>query len=143
LCLEAQTEARLLMLAPNNFLSPATGDPILTPGQDMVLGCFYLTANNPSQQSNHEHYFANFEDVILAYQQTLVNLHTFIWVKFNGELDEEIDINNCTQSRLKDQIIYTSDNIQLKKDVNNNSEIKYIRTTPGRILLNEVFHLNN
>ena len=43
LCLEAQTEARLLMLAPNNFLSPATGDPILTPSQDMVLGCYYLT----------------------------------------------------------------------------------------------------
>ena len=99
--------------------------------------------DNPSEQSNHEHYFANFEDVILAYQQTLVNLHTFIWVKFNGELEEEIDTNNCIQSKLNNQIIYTSDNIQLKKDINNNSVIKYIRTTPGRILLNEVFHLNN
>ena len=65
LCLEAQTEARMLMLAPNNFLSPATGEPILTPSQDMVLGCFYLTANNPSQQLNSEVYFSNFEDVIL------------------------------------------------------------------------------
>lgn len=49
LCLEAQSEARMLMLAPNNFLSPATGDPILTPSQDMVLGCYYLTANNPTE----------------------------------------------------------------------------------------------
>merc|ERR1712153_195821 len=47
LSLEAQAEARILMLAPNNFLSPATGDAILTPSQDMVLGCFYLTVNNP------------------------------------------------------------------------------------------------
>ena len=57
--------------------------------------------------------------------------------------EEEIDTNNCIQSKLNNQIIYTSDNIQLKKDINNNSVIKYIRTTPGRILLNEVFHLNN
>merc|ERR1711966_102966 len=43
LSLEAQAEARMLMLAPNNFLSPATGDPILLPSQDMVLGSYYLT----------------------------------------------------------------------------------------------------
>merc|ERR1739841_200549 len=61
LCLEAQTEARLLMLAPNNFLSPATGDPILTPSQDMVLGCYYLTANNPTEQIDGEHYFYDFD----------------------------------------------------------------------------------
>ena len=46
LSLEAQAEARLLMLAPNNFLSPATGEPILLPSQDMVLGCYYLTTPN-------------------------------------------------------------------------------------------------
>ena len=44
LCLEAQTEARILTLAPNNFLSPATGDPILSPSQDMVLGCFLFNS---------------------------------------------------------------------------------------------------
>ena len=81
LCLEAQTEARLLMLAPNNFLSPATGDPILTPSQDMVLGCYYLTANNPSQQKKHEPYFSDFEDAILAYQQAQIGcIHLFGFV---------------------------------------------------------------
>jgi len=44
LALEAQTEARMLMLASNNILSPATGEPIVTPSQDMVLGSYYLTA---------------------------------------------------------------------------------------------------
>ena len=62
LCLEAQAEARLLMLAPNNFLSPATGEPILTPSQDMVLGSYYLTANNPTAQTLEEQYFYNFDD---------------------------------------------------------------------------------
>ena len=69
LCLEAQTEARMLMLAPNNFLSPATGEPILTPSQDMVLGCYYLTANNPTEQKYSNQYFYSFDDVIMAYKQ--------------------------------------------------------------------------
>jgi DNA-directed RNA polymerase beta' subunit len=45
LSLESQAEARLLMMASNNILSPATGRPIVTPSQDMVLGCYYLTAD--------------------------------------------------------------------------------------------------
>ena len=48
LALEAQTEARMLMLASNNILSPATGEPIVTPSQDMVLGSYYLTALQPN-----------------------------------------------------------------------------------------------
>jgi DNA-directed RNA polymerase subunit beta' len=47
LAIEAQTEARMLMLASNNILSPATGEPIITPSQDMVLGSYYLTALQP------------------------------------------------------------------------------------------------
>ena len=74
LCLEAQTEARILMLAPNNFLSPATGDPILTPSQDMVLGCFYLTANNPSQQDYTSQYFYGFDLHLILYPNQLFDL---------------------------------------------------------------------
>jgi DNA-directed RNA polymerase subunit beta' len=46
LSLEAQAECYMLMLAPYNFLSPANGEPIIMPSQDMVLGCYYLTVNN-------------------------------------------------------------------------------------------------
>ena len=139
LSLEAQTEARLLMLAPNNFLSPATGDPILTPSQDMVLGCFYLTTNNPSQQLSYDSYFSDFKDVILAYQQSKINLHSFVWVRFNGLVEAE-DRQNFKEFKFKNSIIKVSNNIQIKKNLIDDSSIKYIRTTPGRILLNETFY---
>ena len=139
LCLEAQTEARLLMLAPNNFLSPATGDPILTPSQDMVLGCYYLTANNPSQQKKHEPYFSDFEDAILAYQQAQINLHTFIWVRFNGKIEDE-DNQSFKKIVTENYTVQISNNVQIKESLIENSFTKYIRTTPGRILLNEIFH---
>ena len=139
LCLEAQTEARLLMLAPNNFLSPATGDPILTPSQDMVLGCYYLTANNPSQQKKHEPYFSDFEDAILAYQQAQINLHTFIWVRFNGKIEDE-DNQSFKKIVTENYTVQISNNVQIKESLTENSFTKYIRTTPGRILLNEIFH---
>ena len=139
LCLEAQTEARLLMLAPNNFLSPATGDPILTPSQDKVLGCYYLTANNPSQQKEHEPYFSDFEDAILAYQQAQINLHTFIWVRFNGKIEDE-DNQSFKKIVTENYTVQISNNVQIKESLTENSFTKYIRTTPGRILLNEIFH---
>ncbi len=138
LCLEAQTEARLLMLAPNNFLSPATGEPILTPSQDMVLGCYYLTANNPSQQKINEPYFPDFDDVILAYQQSQIDLHTFIWVRYNGEIEDEKKQNYNTV-QIQNQQIQISNTIQIKKSLLDESTTKYMRTTAGRILLNNAF----
>jgi DNA-directed RNA polymerase subunit beta' len=137
LCLEAQTEARILMLAPNNFLSPATGEPILTPSQDMVLGCFYLTADNPSQQKKGEHYFSNFDDVVMAYQQLELNLHTFIWVKYEGEIDSSGE--DFFEKKFDDTSHLTSHYLQIKKDADGNILTQYIRTTPGRVLLNESF----
>jgi DNA-directed RNA polymerase subunit beta' len=138
LCLEAQTEARILMLAPNNFLSPATGDPILTPSQDMVLGCFYLTANNPSQQDYTSQYFYGFDDVLLAYQQGILNLHTFVWVKANNIVEEKEE--NFIEKTFETFILKISTTSQIKTDLMGNFLVKYIRTTPGRILLNQVFH---
>jgi len=57
LSLEAQAEAFLLMLAPYNFLSPATGEPIIVPSQDMILVCYYLTVNNIKKLKGSNHYF--------------------------------------------------------------------------------------
>jgi DNA-directed RNA polymerase subunit beta' len=137
LCLEAQAEARMLMLAPNNFLSPATGEPILTPSQDMVLGCFYLTANNPSQQSVNDLYFANFDDVLLSYKQNIISLHTFVWVR-----NDKFKISSQTKVKEKriGNVIYSSSiNLQIKKDLEGNVLTQFIRTTAGRILLYEAF----
>ena len=66
LSLEAQAECYMLMLAPYNFLSPANGDPIIMPSQDMVLGCYYLTLDNIKGLLGSSHYFGNLEDVILS-----------------------------------------------------------------------------
>jgi len=133
LSLEAQTEARMLMLAPNNFLSPATGEAILTPSQDMILGCFYLTANNPANQLANSHYFSNFEDALLAHQQHQIGLHTFIWVR-------------CAPNQLNTQIHkptngkdYLQPELKVKYDTDGQVLVQYIKTTPGRILLNQAF----
>ena len=142
LCLEAQTEARMLMLAPNNFLSPATGEPILTPSQDMVLGCYYLTANNPTEQTLDDQYFYDFDDVIRAYKQSALNLHTFVWVRFNGIETEQlalIENSKFVERQVNDRILCLSPEVQIKKTLEGEILQTYIKTTPGRILLNQSF----
>ena len=77
---EAQTEARMLMLATNNILAPATGKPIITPTQDMVLGMYYLTIlKNP--ESEPKGYFYNFQDAISALEVGVIDLHDKIVVR--------------------------------------------------------------
>jgi DNA-directed RNA polymerase subunit beta' len=116
LCLEAQSEARMLMLAPNNFLSPATGEPILTPSQDMVLGCYYLTANNPSEQNKPDQYFYSFDDVLAAYKQSLINLHTFVWVRADDKYIVNLD-GNFIEKNNPTQTISLSYELQLKNNL--------------------------
>ena len=70
------------MLAPNNFLSPATGQPILSPSQDMVIGCYYLTTTNITNLKNSNHYFASLDDVLLALDREIIDLHASIWVSY-------------------------------------------------------------
>ena len=73
----------MLMLAPYNFLSPANGEPIIMPSQDMVLGCYYLTVNNIKGLLGSNHYFANLDDVILAYNQNKIEIHSSIWIRID------------------------------------------------------------
>ena len=146
LCLEAQAEARMLMLAPNNFLSPATGEPILTPSQDMVLGCYYLTANNPTEQMENDQYFYNFDDVIVAYKQTVIKLHTFVWVRVDKDNQENLSLiksSDSTEHQVGNRLLTLSPNMQVKKDLNGEILQIYIKTTPGRILLNQSFEYHN
>jgi DNA-directed RNA polymerase subunit beta' len=145
LCLEAQAEARMLMLAPNNFLSPATGDPILTPSQDMVLGCYYLTANNPTEQTVNEQYFYNFDDVITAYKQSVLNLHTFVWVRINNENTNQIGLLTDTkfvEKKINSHTLCLSPEKLIKKNLDGEIMQTYIKTSPGRILLNQSFEYN-
>ncbi len=71
LSLEVQKETRLLMLASSNLLSPATGQPIIAPSQDMVLGCYSLKTEHPNYKKSYGYYFSNFNQVKMAYEQKL------------------------------------------------------------------------
>jgi len=137
LSLEAQAEARLLMLAPYNFLSPATGEPIIMPSQDMVLGCYYLTAENPTQQNRQAYYFASLEDALLAYDSNKIKLHSYIWVRFDGIVESDNKMVNVEKQADGTELHIFDDRI-VKKNEYGETIVQYILTTPGRILINKI-----
>jgi DNA-directed RNA polymerase subunit beta' len=166
LSLEAQTEARLLMLASSNLLSPATGQPIIAPSQDMVLGCYYLTTENPKYKKTLGLYFSNLDQVRIAYEQNKISLHTFIWLRLEGIIDtqsrqeEPIEIRVNSKGSIiclyrKYQTYWRSENILKKGDSEDllnlgstdltllkrfsvTTKTQYVRTTPGRVLFNQI-----
>jgi len=77
LSVEAQLEARLLMMAPNNIFSPSSGKPIMTPTQDITLGCYYLTAEPRSQKREGQHIplFGSKDEVIFAFSDSALRMH--------------------------------------------------------------------
>ncbi len=87
LSVEAQTEARVLMLSINNILSSANGRPITVPTQDMVLGCYYMTVELSGAQGEGMR-FSGFDEVRLAYDARKVSLHAKVHVRINGKSKE-------------------------------------------------------
>src|SRR5207237_6308702 len=77
----AQEEAREMMLSTANLLSPADGSPVVAPTQDMVLGCYYLTLDNPEGGDRKARLFADEDEAIRAYQLRTVSLHQPIEVE--------------------------------------------------------------
>ncbi len=77
---EAQLEARMLMLSSHNILSPASGAPIVTPTQDQVLGCYYLTKSK-SGDLGEGRVFGEPQEAIIAYDQKTVGLHARVKVR--------------------------------------------------------------
>ncbi|MFN3927173.1 MAG: DNA-directed RNA polymerase subunit gamma [Pseudanabaenaceae cyanobacterium] len=146
LSMEAQVEARMLMLASNNILSPATGNPIVVPSQDMVLGCYYLTADNPRPNKKGEgRYFLDFDDVLMAYYQKEVDLHAYVWVRFDGEVETDrpelpqdpiTHPDGSMERRYVDQ--KTGQPLRRRRETAEGELIaQYIYTTPGRVLFNQ------
>ncbi|MCC5840497.1 MAG: DNA-directed RNA polymerase subunit beta' [Opitutales bacterium] len=80
LSLEAILEAKLLMMSTNNIFSPSSGDPILTPSQDIVLGSYYLTVEprHEPEPNTHLPLFTSFEEVLLAEADGYVKRHQWI-----------------------------------------------------------------
>ena len=142
LAIEAQTEARMLMLASNNILSPATGDPIVTPSQDMVLGSYYLTAIQPQAKQpkfgDYSNTYASLEDVLQALEDKRIDLHDWVWVRFSGEIEDDDELQKPRKSEtLKDgtrieEWTYRRDRL----DEDGSLISRYILTTVGRVVMN-------
>ena len=142
LAIEAQTEARMLMLASNNILSPATGEPIITPSQDMVLGTYYLTALQPQMSpiefGDRSRTFSGLEDVIHALEDNRLGLHEWVWVRFNGEVeddderDEPLSSETLSDGTRLEQWTYRRDRF----DEDGALISRYILTTVGRVVMN-------
>lgn len=80
LSLEAQTEARVLMLSSNNLLSPASGKPVVTPTQDIILGVYYLTTMREGMKGEGM-YFRDMDDVLAALDHNLVHVNSRIMLR--------------------------------------------------------------
>ncbi|MHA3773068.1 DNA-directed RNA polymerase subunit beta' [Verrucomicrobiota bacterium sgz303538] len=115
LSVEAQMEARMLMLAPNNIFSPSSGKPVTTPSQDIVLGCYYLS-QNPRKAAMKEGerlpLFAEPSEVEFAMNEGAVKVHTRIRFK-NPDFG--------------------------KKTVYGDPNARVIETTAGRVIFNQIF----
>ncbi len=84
---EAQAEARILMLSAHNLLNPKDGRPVVTPTQDMVLGCYYLTLEVDGEKGEGK-IFRDKDEAIFSHESGFVGLHARIKVRHNGQLME-------------------------------------------------------
>ncbi len=124
LALEAQLEARTLMLSTNNVLSPANGRPIVIPTQDIVLGIYWMTKERPKSKGEGL-IFPNFDAVRMAYDQEAVVLQTAIKVRHEGEIVDTTVGRVLLYDVMPDEIPYEQVNRLLRKkelgDLINNS----------------------
>ncbi len=87
LSIEAQTEARVLMMSTNNILSPANGKPIINPSQDIVLGIYYLTRVK-THVKGEGMIFSDSEEIQSALNADMVDLHAKVKVRIDGEIKD-------------------------------------------------------
>jgi DNA-directed RNA polymerase beta' subunit len=161
LTVEARTEAWKFMLATNNLINAATGEPVILPSQDMVLGCFYLTTDFSSksvyiqisnslktekfenfQQMKSKNkaflFFQNIQNILLSFQKKQISLHTPIWLRWNSRVNCGNDIAKPVEIRLvkNGQWQLISQKSTIFYTNKNRKYCTYIRTTVGRILMN-------
>ena len=148
---EARAEAWKLMLSRNNILSPATGDPLAIPSQDMVLGCYYLTTsllnrnvslskNNFGHKKGSGFYFSTIEDALKDYALKEIELHSNIWLKWDGFIENGTDQEEPIEIRIDSYGNWKEIYNKSQKSYNSKNKrfVQYILTTPGKILFNRV-----
>jgi len=108
LSLEAQMEARMLMLSSHNILHPANGQPIAVPSQDMILGCYYLTKPK-SKDIGSGKLFGSIDEILLAYENKAVGLHAIINLRHKGKWIKETTAGRAIfNSILPDELNYVN-----------------------------------
>jgi len=110
---KAVEEARRLMLSSKNLLKPADGEPIISPGKDMVLGVYYLTMEDPFDYKGEGSTFGSIDEVIIAFELEKVEVHSNINLRISSWYDEE-------GSRLDE------------------AETRMLKTTVGRAIFNNI-----
>ncbi len=125
LSVEAQVEARALMMSTNNILSPANGKPIIIPSQDIVLGLYWMTRERPGALGAGK-YFANPQEVRIAYDQKEVDLQAPISLRHNGERIETTVGRVLLYEIVPEQMSFSEINrVMKKKDLANLIDISY------------------
>ncbi|MCC6574538.1 MAG: DNA-directed RNA polymerase subunit beta' [Planctomycetes bacterium] len=149
LSFEAQIEAHTLMLSIHNIFSPAHGNPIITPSQDMVLGLYYMTADN-AQEKGEGKRFTSPDEVLTAYSHGKLGVHAKIKVQLNphqvvydekgGVLTADPKHPTVDWTLALPPITFT--NAVNYEDFTMDAEDTYqpflVETTPGRILFNDI-----
>jgi DNA-directed RNA polymerase subunit beta' len=117
---EAQIEASVLMMSSNNILSPASGQPIAVPSQDIVLGCYYLTKSKTNAKGEGRA-FSSLDDVLLALEAGEVETLSPIRLRYTGRL---VDL---TVARDSQDVLEAAEQLV---------EARIINTTVGRVIFN-------
>ncbi len=112
LSVEAQMEARMLMMAPNNIFSPSSGKPIITPTQDITLGCYYVTAEPRGGATENLKLFGTKDEVVFAYADGAVTTHERVRMA-NPDYGVKTEYGDATK--------------------------KVIETTVGRVIFSEIW----
>jgi DNA-directed RNA polymerase beta' subunit len=127
LSIEAQVEARVLMMSVNNILSPASGKPIATPTQDMVLGIYYLTKEKKGAKGDGK-VFSGPDEVRMAFDAGILDQHAPIRVRMNGEFVDTTPGRVILGEVLPEGISFSMINkVMTKKEVGSLVEFCYKR----------------
>ncbi len=123
---EAQIEASTLMLSINNIFSPAHGQPIIAPSQDMVLGIFYLTKDHIGPNDETPRVFSSLGELFLAYGHGQTRTHQYVMVRMQP--------GSLVKTGPKDQPIEIGDDGKIELS----AERRYVITTIGRAIFNDI-----
>ncbi len=128
LSIEAQVEATVLMMSTNNIFSPANGQPIISPSQDIVMGCYYLTATRgepgESGEAGEGMVFASPGEVFLAFSEKKIGVHARIHVRLPIE------------KRVVTEVRYDKDKVRVDDAPRKPNGL--VSTTVGRVLFNDI-----